>query len=99
MVPRQEWGNSLDTVPWTQHHGYSLGSFIRIIELDPYCGDLAYVMAVDFKKGESTAHKGATHPIIPTPQSLIVAAVPQLQVKSVKGIDLPHDLKLRFKLI
>lgn len=56
-------------------------------------------MAVDFKEGESTTHKGAMHPIIPTPQSLIVAAVPRLQVKSAKGVDLPHDLELQFELI
>ena len=56
-------------------------------------------MVVDFKEGESTAHKGAMHPIIPTPQSLIVVAMPQLQVKSAKGVDLLHDLELWFELI
>ena len=99
VVPRQEWGNSLDTVPWTRHRGYSLGSFVRFIEPGPYRGDLAYVMAVDFKEGESTAHKGAVHPIIPTPQSLIVVAMPRLRVKSAKGVDLLHDLELWFELI
>ena len=99
VIPRQEWGNSLDTVPWTRRRGYPLGSFVKIMEPGPYRGDLAYVMAIDFKEGESTAHEGAMHHIIYTPQSLIVAAVPRLPFKNAKGKSAPPELELQFELI
>ena len=78
LVSHHEWGNSLDAVPWTWHHKYPLGSFVKITELGPYHGDLGYVMAVDFKEDESTAHLQGQPTIISTPQCIVVAVVPQL---------------------
>lgn len=81
LVPRHEWGNSLDAVPWTRHRKYPLGSFVKITEPGPYHGDLGYVMAVDFKEDESTAHSQGQPTIISTPQCIVVAVVPRLRVK------------------
>ena len=71
----------------------------KIMEPGPYHGDLAYVMVINFKEGESTTHKGAMHHIISTPQSLIVVAVPWLPFKNAKGKSALPELELQFKLI
>ena len=71
-IPHHKWGDDLDVMLWTQHYKYPLGSFIKIIEPSPYHGDLGYIMAVDFKKDESTAHSQGQPVVISTPQSIVV---------------------------
>lgn len=104
LIPREEWKNSMDTVQWTQRRGYPVGSFVKILESGPYHGDLGYVMAVDLKDGKkqpkfSAPEEEKRGPFVETPQFIIVAAVPRLQVKSAPGKNAPHDLELQSQLI
>ena len=83
VIPRHEWGNSLDAVPWTQHRKYPLGSFVKILKTGPYYGDIGYVMAIDFKDDSSAS---ASVPweqftIVSKPQAVVIAVVPRIRVK------------------
>lgn len=73
VIPRHEWGNSLESVPWTQRREYPSGSFVKILEKGPYHGDLAYVMAADFQTNNSAIDKADA--------SVIVAVLPRIEVK------------------
>lgn len=79
VIPRHEWGNSLDTVPWTQPRIFPLGSFVKILESGTYCGDLGYVMAIDFT-GDESVHAPLSA-IIPTPHAVVIAVVPRIRIE------------------
>ena len=89
VIPCHEWGNSLESVPWTQHRKYPFGSFIKIQEAGTYFGDLGYVIATDFKVDRSVTVLKPQVAIVLTPQSVIVTVVPQIQVKPSQGQKVP----------
>ena len=76
VIPRDEWGNRLDAVPWTQHRRYPLGSFVKVLESGTYHGDLGYVLAIDFKDDGFLDQSV----ILPTPKSVVIAVVPRIRV-------------------
>ena len=64
-------------MPWTQHHSYPLGSFVKLVKSGTYCGDIGYVVAMEMKGDDLMPQ---SHIIMSTPQSVIVAVVPWIRI-------------------
>ena len=63
-------------MPWTQHFRYPLGSFVKVLELGTYHGDLGYVLVIDFKDDGFLDQSV----ILPMPKSVVIAVVPRIRV-------------------
>ena len=66
VIPHHEWGNSLESVLWTEHHKYPFSSFVKIQEAGtwPLCTNILRPIYVSRYRNVERLQNSPRHPVL-----------------------------------